>query len=223
LSVERSAFGVERSDAMSVAPLPPFRFSAVILAAGASVRLGRPKQLLEVDGQPLVARAAAAALSAGAHPVVVVLGANADQIRPALDGSKVAVVLNPSWSEGMASSVRAGLQALAKADPGIDAVLLTVCDQPALSADVIRRLLGALQASGRGIAAARYSGRNGVPALLRREYFFALAKLAGDHGARQLLNGAPEVVATVDLPELALDLDTPGDVERWRQNRCLAL
>lgn len=200
----------------SVVPNDGFKFGAVILAAGASVRLGRPKQLLEVAGQPLVARAAAAALSAGAHPVVVVLGANADRIRPALDGAKVVVALNPSWSEGMASSVRAGLQALARAEPSIDAVLLTVCDQPAFSAEVIRRLLEALQGSGRGIAAARYAGRNGVPALFRREHFFALAKLTGDQGARQLLNGNPEAVATVDLPELALDLDTPGDVERWR-------
>ncbi len=202
---------------MTVGNTPPLRFGAVILAAGASVRLGQPKQLLQIDGQPLVARAAAAALSAGAHPVVVVLGANAERIRPALHELKVAVALNPAWSEGMASSVRTGLQTLAKTDPGIDAVLLTVCDQPAFSADVIQRLFAALLASGRGIAAARYAGRNGVPALFRREHFFALAKLTGDQGARQLLNGDPERVAAVDLPELALDLDTPGDVERWRQ------
>lgn len=193
-----------------------FKFGAVILAAGASVRLGRAKQLLEIDGQPLVARAARAALTAGAHPVVVVLGANAEQIRPALNGLNAIVALNPAWAEGMASSVRAGLQALGAADPSIDAVLLTVCDQPAFSAAVIQRLLGALQTSGRGIAAARYAGRNGVPALFRREHFFALAALKGDQGARALLNAHPDEVASVDLPDLALDLDTPGDVERWQ-------
>jgi len=196
--------------------LPPLRFGAVILAAGASVRLGRPKQLLEIDGQPLVARAAGAALTAGASPVVVVLGANAEQIQPVLNGLKVVVALNPAWSEGMASSLRTGLQALGAVDPSIDAVLLTVCDQPAFSADVIQRLLTALQTSGRGIAAARYAGRNGVPALFRREHFFALVTLKGDQGARALLNGHPAGVAPVDLPELALDLDTPDDVARWR-------
>jgi molybdenum cofactor cytidylyltransferase len=193
-----------------------FKFGAVILAAGASVRLGRPKQLLEIDGQPLVARAAAAALTAGASPVVVVLGAGAEQIRPALTGLKVVAVLNLAWSEGMASSVRTGLQALGAADPGIDAVLLTVCDQPAFDADVIQRLLTALQTSGRGIAAARYAGRNGVPALFRREHFFALSALKGDQGARTLLNGNPDGVAAVDLPDLSLDLDTPEDLARWR-------
>ncbi len=200
----------------SVGKKSDFRFGAVILAAGASVRLGRPKQLLEIDGQPLVARAAGAALTAGASPVVVVLGANAEQIRPVLNGLKVVVALNPAWSEGMASSMRTGLQALGAVDPSIDAVLLTVCDQPAFSADVIQRLLGALQTSGRGIAAARYAGRNGVPALFRREHFFALVTLKGDQGARALLNGHPAGVAPVDLPELALDLDTPDDVARWR-------
>lgn len=200
---------------MATGNTPPPRFGAVILAAGASVRLGRPKQLLEIDGQPLVARAATAALAAGAHPVVVVLGANAEQIRPALNGLKVVVALNPGWSEGMASSVRAGLQALGAADPKIDAVLLTVCDQPAFNADVIQRLLGGLQTSGRGIAAARYAGRNGVPALFRREHFYALAALKGDQGARALLNGNPDGVLSFDLPELALDLDTPEDLARW--------
>jgi molybdenum cofactor cytidylyltransferase len=201
---------------MSAAPSPPLRLGAVILAAGASTRLGRPKQLLEIDGRPLVARAAEAALAAGASPVVVVLGANAELIRPALQGLEAGLVLNQDWAEGMASSVRAGLHALGQITLRLDAVLLTVCDQPAFNAEVVQRLVAGLQASSRGIAAARYAGRNAVPAIFRREHFFALAHLKGDQGARALLREKPEDIVAVDLPELALDLDTPEDLAAWR-------
>ena len=194
-----------------------FRFvGAVILAAGASVRLGRPKQLLEIDGQPLVVRAAEAALGAGAAPVVVVLGANAEQIRPVLRGVDVGLVLNQDWNDGMASSVRAGLHALGQITLRLDAVLLAVCDQPAFDARAARRLVESLQASTRGMAAARYAGRNGVPAIFRREHFFALSRLKGDQGARALLQGKPDEVIPVDLPDLALDLDTPEDLAKWQ-------
>ena len=129
---------------MTAAPSPPLRVGAVILAAGASVRLGRPKQLLEIDGQPLVVRAAEAALGAGAAPVVVVLGANAEQIRPVLRGVDVGLVLNQDWNDGMASSVRAGLHALGQITLRLDAVLLAVCDQPAFDARAARRLVESL-------------------------------------------------------------------------------
>ncbi len=201
---------------MTAAPSPPLRVGAVILAAGASVRLGRPKQLLEIDGQPLVVRAAEAALGAGAAPVVVVLGANAEQIRPVLRGVDVGLVLNQDWNDGMASSVRAGLHALGQITLRLDAVLLAVCDQPAFDARAARRLVESLQASTRGMAAARYAGRNGVPAIFRREHFFALSRLKGDQGARALLQGKPDEVIPVDLPDLALDLDTPEDLAKWQ-------
>jgi molybdenum cofactor cytidylyltransferase len=204
---------------MSAAPLQPLRFGAVILAAGASTRLGRPKQLLEIEGRPLVARAAEAALAAGASPVVVVLGANSELIRPALQGLDIGLVLNQDWAEGMASSVRAGLHALGQITLRLDAVLLTVCDQPAFDADSVRRLLAALQGSSRGIAAARYAGRHAVPAIFRRKHFFSLARLKGDQGARALLQEKAEDVVAVELPDLALDLDTPDDLDRWRDRQ----
>lgn len=203
----------------SVVQKNDFRFGAVILAAGASVRLGRPKQLLEIEGRPLVARVAEAALAGGASPVVVVLGANAEQIRPALQGLEVRLVLNQDWAEGMASSVRAGLHALGQITLRLDAVLLTVCDQPAFDAGTVRSLAAALQSSSRGIAAARYAGRHAVPAIFRREHFFALTRLKGDQGARALLQEKPDDVVAVDLPALALDLDTPGDLDTWRDRQ----
>jgi len=195
-----------------VAGLPRrFRFGAVILAAGASTRMGTPKQLLELKGRPLLVHAIEAALASSAWPVVVVLGANLEKIRPAIARLPVIVTENPAWSEGMAASLRAGVTTLQQFSRSLDAALFALCDQPAFSAGVIAQLVAAQHESGRGIVAAHYAGRNGAPALFRREHFPALAGLTGEEGARALLNGDPSQVTAVDLPALALDLDTPED------------
>lgn len=197
----------------TAAPAPgTFRFGVVILAAGASSRMGRPKQLLEVGGRALVLRAADAALASPAWPVVVVLGANAELIRPHLARLPVLVAENAAWAEGMAASIRAGVGVLQQFSRRLDAAAVALCDQPAFSADTLARLVAARHATGRGIVAARYGGRCGAPALFGREHFATLAALTGETGARDLLNGDPAAVAAVDLPELALDLDTPADV-----------
>ncbi len=192
-------------------PTSPLRCGAVILAAGASTRMGSPKQLLPFEGKPLVVRAVEAALASPVWPVVVVLGAHADRIRPLLAEHPVLVAENPAWPEGMASSLREGIGTLQQFSRRLDAALIALCDQPAFSAQVVARLLAAQQATGRGVVAVRYAGRNGAPALFRREHFATLTHLTGEEGARELLNGRPDVVATVDLPELAVDLDTPED------------
>ena len=189
----------------------PLRFGAIILAAGASTRMGSPKQLLLLDGQPLVARAAIAALDGGAWPVVVILGAQAEKIRPALARLPVLIAENAAWPEGMAASIRTGITTLGQFSRTLDAALLALCDQPAFSAAVVGQILAAQRATGRSIVAARYSSRHGAPALLLREHFAALAALTGEAGARDLLNGTPDRVAAVDLPALAHDLDTPAD------------
>ncbi len=197
---------------MSEARPAPFRFGAVVLAAGASTRMGAPKQLLELDGRPLVVRAAEAALASPAWPVVVVLGAHAESIRPALARLPVLIADNPAWAEGMAASIRAGIATLRQFSRGLDAAVIALCDQPAFSAATIATLVAAQRATGRSIVAARYGGRHGAPALFLREHFPALGALTGEEGARALLNDGPARVAAVDLPELALDLDTPADV-----------
>ena len=200
------------------AATPPFRFGAVILAAGASTRMGTPKQLLELDGQPLVVRAVAAALASPAWPVVVVLGAHAEQIRPVLARLPVLIADSPAWAEGMAASIRAGVTMLRQFSRALDGALVALCDQPAFSADTIARLVAAQGSSGRSIAAAHYRGRHGAPALFLRAHFETLAHLTGEEGARALLNGDPARVASVDLPALAHDLDTPADLAAFRQN-----
>src|SRR4051812_23521241 len=189
----------------------PFRFGVVVLAAGASTRMGAPKQLLPLHGQALVVRAAEAALRSAGWPVVVVLGAEAEKIRPALARLPVLVTENAAWAEGMAASIRAGVTTLGQFSRTLDAALIALCDQPAFSSDVIAQLVAAQQASGRSIVAAHYLGRNGAPALFLRPHFAALTALTGEEGARALLNGNPAGVQSVDLPQLATDLDTPAD------------
>ena len=194
--------------------MPDLRFGCMILAAGPSSRLGSPKQLLLSGGTPLVANAAEAALAAGAWPVVVVLGANADRIRPALARLPVLPVDNPAWTEGMASSIRAGVAALGQFSQSLEAALVALADQPAFSAKSIVKLVTAQQATGLGIAAARYEGRLGAPALFLHEHFAALASVTGEDGARSLLNADPGRVAAVDLPELSFDVATPEDAAK---------
>jgi molybdenum cofactor cytidylyltransferase len=194
------------------------RFGVVLLAAGASTRMGSPKQLLELGGKPLVVRAVEAALASAAWPVVVVLGAHAARIRPLLARYPVLIADNPAWAEGMASSLRAGLATMQSFSRGLDAALLAVADQPAFSAETIARLIETRRTTGSGIVASRYAGRLGVPALFARSHFPALAALTGEEGARHFLaDHAAETVA-VDLPEMAQDLDTPEDLAKARQS-----
>jgi len=195
------------------------RFGAVILAAGESARMGTPKQLLPLDGKPLVVRAVEAALASPAWPVVVVLGAHAEKIRPVLARLPVLVADNPAWAEGMAASIRAGVTTLRQFSRQLDAALVALCDQPAFSAGVIAQLVAAQRATSRSIVAAHYAGRHGAPALFLREHFPALLALTGEEGARALLQGDPARVASVDLPDLALDLDTPADYAALRKDQ----
>ncbi len=194
----------------------PFRFGVAILAAGASTRMGFPKQLLEFDGKPLLVHTVEAALASAAWPVVVVLGAQAEKIRPVLARFPVLVTENPAWSEGMAASIRAGVTTLQQFSRHLDAAVIALCDQPAFSAATIAQLVAVQRTTGRSIVAARYAGRHGAPALFLREHFPTLTALTGEEGARALLNDHPAGVAPVDLPELALDLDTPADVAAVR-------
>ncbi len=202
---------MKRPRERGIAPDASFRVGAILLAAGASTRMGEPKQLMLLDGRPLVVRAAECLLATETWPVVVVLGANAGAIRPVLARLPVLVTDNPAWAEGMASSLRAGIAALQQFSRAIDGAIVALCDQPGLSPEVVRQLIAMQRASGRGMVAAHYGGRNGAPALFLRGHFAALASLTGEQGARTLLNRHPELVATVDVPELAVDLDTPED------------
>lgn len=187
--------------------------AAVILAAGASRRLGQPKQLLLFSGETLLARAVRIASEAGAEPVFAVLGAQSEAIAQALAASSARVVLNTEWQSGLASSVRAGVHAVQQQSPSVEGILLMNCDQPRLDATHLRALLAefALQA-GQGIAASSYSGARGVPAIFPRALFGQLRQLTGDKGARALLSQSSIPVSLVPFAGGELDIDTPVDL-----------
>ena len=189
--------------------------AAVVLAAGESSRLGRPKQLVAYRGRSLIRGAVEAALGGGCAPVVVVLGAQAEQVRQEIATLDVRAVVNSEWREGMAASVRAGIAELEATTDEVEAVVLTGCDQPHLSADVIRRLLEAYRGRAEravSMAACDYAGTLGAPALFARVEFGRLLALGGDLGARELLRAQADRVARIPWPEGARDVDAPDDL-----------
>jgi molybdenum cofactor cytidylyltransferase len=187
---------------------------AVILAAGASSRMGTPKQLLQFRGQSLLRRVALTALEAGCRPVIVVTGANAEQCREELHGLEVLEAKNPQWESGMGSSVRAGVEALVKADANAVAVILMLCDQPFVTPNIVARLVAAHRSTGSPIVASQYGESFGVPALFTRSIFAELAGLEGGSGAKQVIKGHASEANFVPFPMGEIDVDTPDDFAR---------
>jgi molybdenum cofactor cytidylyltransferase len=188
---------------------------AIVLAAGASTRLGQPKQLVEYHGETLLARAISMANESGADPVFVVLGANIEAILSTglRDGS--VPVINKDWQEGIASSIQAGLRAVYGELPDTAGVLLLACDQPRLSTGHLRALLRAFSSvSGAVIAASAYEGALGTPAVFPRSAFRQLFELRGDTGARTLFRKPPCPVVGVPFPDGEIDIDTPADLDQ---------
>ncbi len=200
----------------------PRRIAAVILAAGASTRLGQPKQLLRPggespDAESLLRRTARHAVAAGCAPAFVVLGCAAEQMRPELDGLPVTPLVNEKWSEGMGSSLRCGMDAVIRHQPPIPAVLLLVCDQPRLTAGYLRTLLDRHEAGSSPITASFYAQHDGVPAVLAASLFPDLLACSGDRGARDLIRTHAAQVQRLPWPEGELDLDRPEDLEQVLQ------
>ncbi len=186
----------------------------ILLAAGGSLRLGRPKQLLEYQGQTLLRRAAETALASRCRPVVVVLGAESERCREALRGLPVSIVVNSEWKEGMSTSIRLGISTLENSPSRISAAILCVCDQPLLTPDILNALCEKYAATGLPMAAAEYAGDLGVPALFSADLFDKLKSLSGSDGARRLLRENPAAVASVPFPGGERDVDTPADSAR---------
>jgi molybdenum cofactor cytidylyltransferase len=187
--------------------------TAVILAAGASSRLGHAKQLLKIGGEPLLRRTVRIASQAGCHPIVVVLGFEADRMCDELVGLDAIAVVNERWRSGMGSSMRCGVEAALQVKPHPENILLLVCDQFRLTADFLRGLLHVHDCPKYPIAAARYNDGLGVPAVFSSIFFPDLLAVNEDQGARRILERNAEHVAPVDFPEGGLDLDTPEDLK----------
>jgi molybdenum cofactor cytidylyltransferase len=184
----------------------------IVLAAGASKRLGAPKQLLRMRGRTLLARTVALAQSIAGARVNVVIGADRHRIRSHLRRTSpgVQVTYNRRWQAGMGTSLEAGIRRLPQQAA---AALVLLCDQPDVDARALARLLERAFLRPSCVVASRYRGRNGVPAILPRATFRQLRRLTGDRGARDLLNathGRTRIIA-LDMPEAARDIDTAGD------------
>lgn len=188
--------------------------AGVVLAAGASRRMGRAKQLLPVAGRPLLEGVVASACASRLDEVLVVVGARADEILAAVDLGRARALLNPDHAAGMSTSLRAGLAALG---PNVERAVVILGDQPAISAELLDELLDLQDRSGLPAAALSFDGLLHPPVVLRRELWGDLAALEGDVGCRAVIRARPELVAAVPVPgglRHPVDVDTPEDYAR---------
>ena len=186
------------------------KIGAIVLAAGSSERMGRLKQLLPIDGRPMVYRVTSAVVALELAQVIVVTGAQAGAADAALADLPVDTVLNESWAEGMSSSMRAGLRVL-RSD--IQAVLMVLADQPALTTDLLQSLVTRYRATGAPIVAPYYRGQRGNPVLFDRALFPELLAVRGDRGGRALIARYREQVERVEVddPAVITDIDSPEE------------
>ncbi len=189
------------------------RVAGVVLAAGGSRRLASPKQLVPWKGRPLVSHAVGAALEGGLHPVVVVVGAEAESVAAAIAEDAVRVVRNPDWHEGQSTSLRAGLEAVEGTAEG---VVFLLVDTPRVDGRLVRALVEAHRRTLAPVVAPRAGGRWANPVLFDRVTFAALARLEGDRGGRALFDRYP-IQGVEWSDDILVDVDTPEDVERLRR------
>ena len=190
----------------------------IILAGGASTRLGQPKQLLEYHGKTLLDHSVEQAMNANADAVIIVLGKNGELFKDDIEKENVRVVINKDWAEGMASSVRLGLDTLLNSKPYIDAVIFMVCDQPHISSLVLNELIITQQKTTKQIVTCDYGGSIGPPALFHKKYFRELMQLKGDIGARNIIQQNMNDVTTILFPEGKIDIDTKEDYEALKKS-----
>ena len=194
--------------------------AGVLLAAGQGSRFGRPKALVELDGETLAERGVTLLRAGGTDPVLIVTGAAQVELRPK---HQARTVYNREWRTGMGSSLRAALRALTEleAGPEIGAVVVALADQPLVGAEAVGRLIAAYRA-GAGVAVAAYGGKPRNPVLLAREHWpEVIATATGDQGARAFLRARPDLVTLVECGDTGRpdDIDTPADLEHIAVSR----
>lgn len=209
-------------------PNPQDKVGLLILAAGASTRLGRPKQLLPYRGTNLIVHTVLAGLESQCQPIVVVVGASSQLVAEAISHFPLTIVKNDHWNLGMSSSIWTGITKLMELDQGLSGVIITTCDQPHVAAKTIDDLIALQRTSGKPVIASAYSDTLGVPAFFQRDLFGELSNLlnvdgvnvdganvdgAGVGGAKKLINkyAKSSQVATLDFAPGAVDIDTEAD------------
>ena len=183
----------------------------VILAAGASTRMGTPKQLLRYQERSLLHHTVEIAIASICRPIVVVLGAYAQLIQPEISQFPIQIVENLQWNQGMSSSIRVGIGKLRTSNPEVEAVIITLCDQPFISTEIINQLALTYRSTNQPIVACEYAQTLGVPALFSDRLFSELMTLKSSEGAKQVIKKHSQEVFIISFPEGATDIDTPKE------------
>lgn len=194
---------------------PTLNISVILLAAGSSSRMGQSKQLLDIQGEPLLLHSTKRALECGAQSVIVILGANEQPHREVIQGLPVNIIPNHYWKSGMGSSIKSGLNYLIRKSPETDAVIIMVCDQPGLTTEHLLEVIEAFKQSKSPIVASAYSNTVGVPALFARSFFSNILMLKDEQGAKKIIEQFPERVTPVPFPDGVHDLDTTEDYQNY--------
>lgn len=186
-------------------------YAIIILAAGSSSRLGSPKQLLTYKDKTLLQNSIDSAKQIGSGKVIVVLGSNKELIENEINDEGIILIQNQNWASGIASSIKAGIEALKVSSPDIDAIILMVCDQPFADAKTLKALLVKQVESGKAIVGCRYENTTGTPALFHSSLFPELLSLEGDSGAKKLFEKYNEIASFVSFKNGGIDIDTSED------------
>ncbi len=194
----------------------PAMISAILLAAGESKRMGRPKQLLEWQENTLLQHCLESIMRSAVDETILVLGHEADRIGARLPPLPLTIVINPDYRQGMASSLRRGLLSM---DPGSEAFLVLLADQPGIAPEIINTVIRAFRQADpkRGIVRPVYRGRPGHPVLFGAQYLQEALHLRGDVGARRIVANHPADVLEINVEDAAVlqDVDTPEEYRNY--------
>jgi len=187
------------------------KIGIIILAAGNSSRLGRPKQLLEYKESTLLKNTVSEALKVENSFVIVVTGSNHDLIEKELNLPEITFSFNSDWENGMSSSIVNGIKELLLLNPKCEQCVLAVCDQPFVSSLIFENLIKEHHTAQKGIVASAYSETLGTPVLFHKKYFQDLLELKGQEGAKKLIKKYAEDVVSVLFEKGNIDIDTEED------------
>jgi len=190
---------------------PETHASIILLAAGNSSRLGRPKQLLKKQEESLIRFFTQEALKVS-DQVLVILGAYQELIQKEIQDLPVQILYNLEWQEGMASSIRLGIKTLMESSQTRPIAILMVCDQPYVQSEILSSLIKEYLKSDKPIIASEYQNTLGTPVLFHESFYSELLKLEGSAGAKKIVNSFREQVGKISFPQGHFDIDTPEDL-----------